>query len=447
MLARRIGLDKSIAYSSGARIVQAFAGLFSIFFIAQFLSKEEQGYYYTFGSILAIQVFFELGLTSIITQFVAHEAAHLNIEDKQVTGEPLYMSRLASLLQFCIKWYVVLSIVLLIVLTIAGVVFFAYYNDKSIDVEWKLPWLLLVIGTTIKLFQSPFTSLLMGIGRIKEMSKIMFYQQIIIPLSMWTGLIFGLKLYVVGISSILSVLIWSIYVYKSSLWSLLKSIYRITVTEKVGYMSEIFPMQWRIALSWISGYFIFQLFNPVLFATEGPIVAGQMGMSLQVLNGITSLSMAWMSTKVPLYSSLIELKKYIELDSVFNKTLIQMFSICVMLVVTMLICVGILQATGIKLGNVVLGDRFLPLFAILILSSTVLLQSIVSSWAIYLRSHKQEPYLITSIVSGILCCISTLGCGKLWGLYGIIIGYFVVTLVMLFWNHYIYCIKKQEWHG
>ena len=37
------------------------------------------------------------------------------------------------------------------------------------------------------------------------------------------------------------------------------------------------------------GYFIFQLFNPVLFATEGAVVAGQMGMTLAALNGIKHL--------------------------------------------------------------------------------------------------------------------------------------------------------------
>lgn len=78
---RKLGVDKSIAYSSGARVVQAFTGVASILFIAQFLTKTEQGFYYTFGSIIAIQIFFELGLTNIITQYVAHEASHLKWTD------------------------------------------------------------------------------------------------------------------------------------------------------------------------------------------------------------------------------------------------------------------------------------------------------------------------------------------------------------------------------
>jgi hypothetical protein len=91
---------------------------------------------------------------------------------------------------------------------------------------------------------------------------------------------------------------------------LIRNIYNIKISERVSYKEEIFPYQWKIALSWISGFFIFQLFNPVIFATEGAIIAGQMGMTLAILSAIQSLSMSWMSTKVPLFSNLIALKKY-----------------------------------------------------------------------------------------------------------------------------------------
>ena len=79
-LAQKIGMDKSIAYSSGARVIQGFTGVASVFFITSFLTGVEQGFYYTFGSILALQVFFELGLTGIMTQYVAHEVSHLQLD-------------------------------------------------------------------------------------------------------------------------------------------------------------------------------------------------------------------------------------------------------------------------------------------------------------------------------------------------------------------------------
>lgn len=123
-VAQKIGMDKSIAYSSGANILRGFTGLASIYFISLCLTGEEQGYYYTFGSILAIQVFFELGFTGIITQYVAHEHAHLDWADDglHLVGEEKYKSRLTHLLHFCIKWYSVIAILLFIVLTVTGYV-------------------------------------------------------------------------------------------------------------------------------------------------------------------------------------------------------------------------------------------------------------------------------------------------------------------------------------
>lgn len=112
-LAHRIGMDGAIAYSSGSRIVGGITGVLSVFFITSFLTGVEQGFYYTFGSILALQVFFELGLTGIMTQFVAHEVSHLSLNDKmEYEGEDVYKSRLSSLIRFCVRWYIVLAIII-----------------------------------------------------------------------------------------------------------------------------------------------------------------------------------------------------------------------------------------------------------------------------------------------------------------------------------------------
>ena len=160
---KSIGMDKSIAYSSGARIVQGFTGVASVFFITSFLTGVEQGFYYTFGSILALQVFFELGLTGIMTQYVAHEASHLTLNDNsEYEGEEKYKSRLSSLLSFCVKWYSVISVLVFIFLMIVGYVYFNKYGVSHDNVDWQTPWILICVGTAIKLFKSPFNSILMG---------------------------------------------------------------------------------------------------------------------------------------------------------------------------------------------------------------------------------------------------------------------------------------------
>ena len=446
-IAERIGMDKAIAYSSGARIIQAFTGVATIFFIATFLSGEEQGFYYTFGSLLSIQIFFELGLTGIITQYVAHEAAHVKILDNgNIEGEGKYRSRLASLIHFSAKWYAIISILFLIIVVIAGLVFFKTFDESCDTISWRIPWVLICIGSAIKLFQSPFTSILMGLDKVKEMNKIGFYQQIILPTTLWLGLILGWKLYVVGISSIIAALIWNIYIARTSLQRIIVNLWKENITERISYMQEIFPYQWRIALSWVSGYFIFQLFNPVLFATEGAAVAGKMGMTLNVMSAIQALALSWLFTKVPLYSRLIALKDYLQLDRVFKSTVKNMSLVCFTLFILMILGVWLLRVLNIEFNGNKLGERFLDFGPMLLMMASAFINLFVNAWATYLRCHKKEPFLINSICAGVLCTLSTILLGKLYGLYGITIGYFSITLALLPWSYYLFYSNKKKWH-
>lgn len=442
-LLARLGVDKSIAYSSGARIIQSFTGFASIFFIAQFLTKAEQGFYYTFGSILAIQVFFELGLTNIITQYVAHELAGLRWKNSSnLEGEERNHSRLAHLLRFSVKWYAAIGFLLFFVILGVGIVFFGYYSKPEEDISWQIPWILVCIGTVFNLFISPLLAIIMGLERVKDVMKMRFYQQLIIPLSTWIGLAIGFHLYVLGIASILSALYIVIYSSFTDLRPIVVNLWKVHITERVSYMKEIFPYQWKIALSWVSGYFIFQLFNPVLFAYSGPVLAGQMGMTISVLNGINAFSYSWINTKVPTFSKLIALKDYTDLNRIFNSTIKQMFIVCIGLLFVMFVGVW-----GLRILDIPLGGRFLPYIPMIFMMGALVINQLVGAWATYLRCHKKEPFMVNSIVGAILCGLSTFFLGKYYGVYGMTAGYFTLTFLLSFWGYYIFKTCKTAWHG
>lgn len=128
---KSVGIDKAIGYSSMARVIQAAGGLFTVFFIAANLSGDEQGYYYTFGSILALQIFFELGLGGIIIQYVAYEFAKLELSDNIITGDGRSLSRLASLLKLFSKWYGLVTALFFIAVYFGGRYFFSV-DRKSV---------------------------------------------------------------------------------------------------------------------------------------------------------------------------------------------------------------------------------------------------------------------------------------------------------------------------
>ena len=446
-IAHKIGMDKSIAYTSGNGIISAFIGVFSVVLYATCLTKEEQGYYYTFASVLAIQGFFELGFTGIMTQFVAHEHAHLSwgVDTISLEGERIYRSRLASLLHICVKWYSVVAVLFLVSLQIAGTFFFEEFG-KDEDVNWKSPWFIISAMSAWSLFTAPLFSFMNGLGLVKDMAKMNFYRTIVNTIVLWGCLFAGLKLFSMAFSAIISAAYIILYFVTHKFFKILAGIWKTELSERVSYMKEIFPYQWRIALSWMSGYFIFNFMNPVIFASVGSVAAGQFGMSINVLNQIRNFAMSWITTKVPLMSRLIEMKEYFDLDNIFKKTVIQEILVCLVLLCGFWIAIVGLRETQFAFSGNVLSERFLDYIPLLLVTIPVVLQAVTDNFATYLRCYKKEPFLIISIVSGIASAISILVMGKYFGLYGICGGYCFLAIAFFPWGYWIYKTKKVEWH-
>ncbi len=445
-IASKLGFDKAIMFTSSASIIGALGSIISVILVVKYLTGVEQGFYYTFGSIVAIQIFFELGLNGIITQYVAHEASNLKWGDSnRLIGESKYLSRLASLLHFSVKWYLWFASILVVVLTVVGFIFFNRYTIQDNTISWELPWILLAIATSFNLILSPIMAFLQGLGKVKEVARIQLIQQIFRLSIVWGGLILGAKLYVLGLGSLVGVVVIVLIVI-GKYRKMLSYIWNTVIVEKVHYRKEIFPYQWKIAISWISGYFIFQLFNPVLFATEGAVVAGQMGMTLAALNGILSLSYAWITTKVPLFSGLIAKREFIKLDYIFNKTLKQSTLINFLALTTLLTAIFFIRFLNIEIGGNLLGDRFLNYLPMLFMMIPILLNHVTGSLATYLRCHKKEPFLVISIAGGILCSLSTVILSKYFGVIGVTLGYCITTVLLFPWGFYIFKTKKIKWH-
>src|SRR5665647_910123 len=74
---RLLGVDQAIAYTLLGRGWGLFSGLVMLLLVVRYLTPDEQGYYYTFASILALQIFFELGMSYVVMQSASHERAYL----------------------------------------------------------------------------------------------------------------------------------------------------------------------------------------------------------------------------------------------------------------------------------------------------------------------------------------------------------------------------------
>jgi hypothetical protein len=218
---------------------------------------------------------------------------------------------------------------------------------------------------------------------------------------------------------------------------------RSVAKHSVSWRHEIWPFQWRIAVTWLASYFTLQLVNPILFLFRGPVAAGRMGMSLSIANSIGTVGLAWMSTKAAPFGNLIARGETSALDGLFFRTLRQS------LVLLSTACAGFFLC-------LLIADRFLPRLAARVLPNwafalllvTTLLNHIFFSEALYLRAHKREPLLVQAVVVAVLMTISTYVSARFWGASGITVGYFLFAgILAVAWGTRTFLDKRREWYG
>jgi len=438
-----LGIDGAIFYTSLGRILQGLGGIITLILISKFMSKEEQGFYYTFMSVLALQMFFELGLNGILSQFVAHEMAFLRVVDNDhLEGEENNLSRLTSIFHFTIKWYSFFSILLITVLIVVGFFYFHRYAANSYNIHWQMPWLLLSIFTGLNLFLSPITSILYAICKVKDITRFQMLQQLFVMFSVWIALLLEIKLYVLIINVVANILFLIVYFY-SHYRKLLKNILLHPITNKIDYWKEIFPYQWKIALSTISNYFVFQCFTPITFAFYGAVVAGQMGMSLMLSNSIYPLVASWCVTKVPLWSSLVARKEFVQLTNSLKTVVKQSIAISLFVISVALTIIYIAY-----LFKIPIVQRILPVELCAILFLAIPFNLVINAWATYLRCNKKDPFMIQAVMGGIFIFLQAYLSAKYFDLPILIMGYTALIAFINFPIAYaIFKTKKREYYG
>jgi hypothetical protein len=439
-----LGLDRAIAFTVMARFWSATAGVVTVLLIARFLTPKEQGYYYTFSSLVALQIVFELGFSFVVLQLAAHERAQLTfLPDGQVEGNAVSHARLASVLQKSVRWYSVAALLMALALLPTGFYFFTKNHHPGAEVAWKLPWCLLVVAVSLLFQLDPVFSFLEGCGSISQVARMRLSQAMLGSLLAWAAMATHHGLFSPAMMILGQATIGSAFLLSSPRRRLLKGLLIYKVGEHfVGWRREIWPFQWRIAISWLCGYFIFQLFNPVLFAYQGPIAAGRMGMSLSIAGSIGAIATAWMNTKASPFGSLVARGEIRALDTLFFRTLWQS---------TALLATG---SAAFFLVLVFVDHRFpqfsmrvLPPWAFALLLLTTIMNHVVFSEALYLRAHKREPFLVLTVVVSIVLGCSTFLLGKFWGANSVTVGYFTIgALIGLPSATYTFIRKRREWH-
>lgn len=438
-----LGIDRAIFFTLLARGWTVAAGLLTIVFVTRFLSPELQGYYYTFYSLIALQIFVELGLNFAIIQFASHEMAHLSwTPEATVSGNAESKRRLQSLMHFAVVWFGLAALLMIAVLLPLGIHFFGTASPEGTSVpKVGAPWSLLVVFSAANLIITAAVAVLEGCGKVTQVAILRLWQSVFSVTAVWIVLSLGGHLYALAANSMLTGLVGLTW-----LWIKYRAFFKDLFTHRthlpgMNWRREIWPFQWRIALSWMSGYLIFQLFNPLLFATHGPGVAGKMGMSLQIIGAMNGAAMAWITTKTPTYGKLVATKQVYALDTLFFRGLAQSFGFLMAGVISVWLILFYLSTTGSPYAARVLP---LPLFSLLLL--VCLANHIVFAEAAYLRAHKLEPFMVLSVLTGVATTTLALLLIPPFGLDGAVYSYATTAiLISLGGGTAVFFRKRRQW--
>jgi hypothetical protein len=413
---------RAVSYTFATRIWSGFAGVATIWFVGRSLSKVDQGYFYTFASVLSLQVFFELGLGYVLMQCASHEFAGGLGRDAVTSPLRNDSGRVGRLLKQSLVWYGWLAGCFVATAFPVGLWFFHVRGVEASPAHWQMAWALALVAVAAQLTTTPILAVLEGSGQVSEVAAVRLLQGLAANLVLWFCLIYGAGLLSIGLSigagvaAIGLALLTRHRTFIQQLWVAARE------ARPLEWRREIWPFQWRIGVSWLSGYFVNQLFTPATFAYLGPVAAGQVGMSLAAVNLISSAGSPWLTVRAPALGQLAAQRRLEDMDKILKRGAVRSMQFGIAAAVILIATTSILHMIGNQVA-----ERFLPIQPLSFLSITALLNLIVNAEATYLRAFRREPFLLVSILTGASVGTSTIISARMGSIQAMTLSFLLLT--------------------
>lgn len=386
-----------------------------------------------------MSTFADLGFSNIILQFSAHEFAFLSIKGRALVGEERYIQKLGSFFRFVVKWLSLMCSLAYPVIFLVGIFFF--HRDAVLDI-YLIPWIVYSAGSLINFFSNSVLSFIEGLNQIDKIQRSRFFVAVIHTLVIVIGLMCKLNIYALAFAMIFSSSFMFVTIFVT-FGKIIKQLWHESKDFFYPWRKEILPLFRKYVLSFASGYFLFQIYTPLMHYFHGAVLGGKVGITMSLVMAMFSFSNIWMYTITPRINILIEKKSWNVLDKLFHKRLLLSLLSYILICMCFVLFVVIFGKYGL-IARVL--ERFLPYKAMVLLIVSYFLQLIVNAWAVYLRGHKQEPFWWTSIISAIWVFLITLFAGKFLSP----MLFFIGLLTSYFWgiplSYYIFCKDRNKWH-
>jgi hypothetical protein len=401
--------------------MQAGCGLVALYIVSSLFSPLEQGYFYLFSSLIALQLFFDLGMNVVLVNLSSHEWAVIertkgcNSDDGRAAR-----SRLASLIVFARNWYFFGAIAMVGCFYFVGIQILERGSLPRSD--WHIQWIAHLLFSSISFAISPVFSVLEGCNKI---SSVNFFRAIQLAGSYF--LFFLAARENVGLAAVSvfsgSMVLFSVIYIVVFQYKFLQDLLADKFTHRISWRSEIFGFHSKIFVQGIFSYFGYYALTPVVFHYHGATAAGQLGLSLQVGMIILLLSSSLFSAKVPGYGYLYANGRAAEAVKEWRKDSSLAISLAVAFVISLLTIQEI--RSPVFIANLL--DRGLPALpaAFIYLGACALVG--VQAVAAVTRANKTEILTVIGVVSPLLILLISSTLANVLLLQAAPFAYFVVN--------------------
>jgi len=394
-LLHRAQVTRATVYGVLGSCWGVLAGPVTMILITRHFTPEVQGYYYTFSSVLALNIFFELGFSNIVKFFAGHEWAKLSLgQQGRIIGDSDAYSRLVSLGRVSFRWYLMGGIIVALGIGGAGYIFFS--RSPNTAVLWVAPWLVLSILSGVNMALIPVWSILEGCNQVSQVYFFRMVGAVLVTIATWTSMCLGVGLWTASISTT-CLLVWSAVFIFRRYSRFFQSFLSRPTGPVVSWWGEIWRVQWRSAVGYLSGYFTAYVFTPILFHFHGPVVAGKFGMSWGIAGALAGVALMWSTPRGPQFAVMIANRDYKKLDQILFR--IMAITVAILLSAAL---IAWLVVYGLNVINHPFAVRVLPPLPMALLLIGVMVANSLHPMSVYLRAHKREPYMAISVAGGIL---------------------------------------------
>jgi hypothetical protein len=286
----------------------------------------------------------------------------------------------------------------------------------------------------------PRSAILAGTGHVGPEQRAQFVGSVAGSVGGWIALSAGLALYsvvvIVGLRSAVGALMLA-KPYRPFGQLRVESSEAPTIR-----WGELWPLQWRMSVSWLAGILTYQSMVPLTFIVLGPITAGQIGILSQIFLAVTGLGSIWLVSAQPRLGQLAAARRFEEIRLLVRITASRCAATAAFVGLAALMLVSAIESARPDIGA-----RFGSPWLLLVLVLAAVVMQAGAPLVAAVRFQKREPFVRLGLVSSALS-IGLMAFGATsHGLVGVVIGFSAVIIALITpWSAAIYFreMARQE---